>query len=192
MQLHPLADQFVEDFAPDAALSIGTDMSAFAEIEPIASGFTDLLTRCAGGSFRNGLYRLHTPDGIRNWTAIVQDSFPEYRDRVLCFGYDWLGRHFALLRDRLAGQQAQVVLFDPGFHEVLAIPCSFDEFHRSELPQHADDALAATFYLKWLSSGGGRPSVSECVGYRIPPTLGGIDEISNLEVIDMDVYWTLS
>jgi hypothetical protein len=192
MQTRPLAEQFLEDFTPDSASMGCTDKTIPVEIEHIAEGFTDLLSSCGGGSFRNGLYRLHTSEGIRKWTDIVHDSFPEYRDRLLCFGYDWLGRHFALDQQSLVAQQAQILLFDPGFHEVLHIPCSFDEFHRIELPQYANDALAATFHLSWLSFGGRAPSVSECVGYRIPPKLGGADEVSNLEVIDMDVYWSLS
>lgn len=192
MQSLPLSDQFIEDFPPDMAFSGYAETSILAEIEPLASGFTELLTRCGGGSFRNGLYRLHTPEGICKWTAIILDSFPEYQGRVTCFGYDWLGRHFALDRNHLVDQQAQVLLFDPGFCEVLEIPCSFDKFHRAELPDYSDDALAAPFYERWLSSGGRPPSITECVGYRIPPKLGGIDDISNLELIDMDVYWTLS
>ena len=30
---------------------------------------------------------------------------------------------------------------------------------------------------------------SECVGYKVPIYLNGKDEVSNLEVSDMEVYW---
>ena len=106
--------------------------------------------------------------------------------------YDWLGRQFALHRGDLVEGLAQVRLFDPGFHQVLNIPCSFETLHRAELPEYADDALAARFHAEWLASGGAAPGLAECIGYRIPPTLGGKDEIANMELTDMDVYWELS
>lgn len=164
----------------------------FAQVEALATGFTDFLTKCGGGSFGRGLYRVHTSEGIQKWTAIVQDTFPKYRNQVMCFGYDWLGRQFALHSADIVNGQAQVRLFEPGFHKVLVLPCSFDAFHRTELPEYPQDVAAATFHAEWLSAGGGVPSYTQCVGYRIPPTLGGKDDISNLEVIDMDVYWTMS
>ncbi|CAE6797130.1 hypothetical protein R75461_05007 [Paraburkholderia nemoris] len=34
--------------------------------------------------------------------------------------------------------------------------------------------------------------VSQCVGYKRPLFLGGADELHNLELTDLDVYWTLS
>ncbi|WP_431278627.1 T6SS immunity protein Tdi1 domain-containing protein [Leifsonia poae] len=42
-----------------------------------------------------------------------------------------------------------------------------------------------------------QPSISplafdECVGYEVPLFLGGGDEIDNLQVADMEVYWTLT
>ena len=32
----------------------------------------------------------------------------------------------------------------------------------------------------------------QCVGYKVPLILGGRDEVDNLEVTDMEVYWSLS
>ena len=31
--------------------------------------------------------------------------------------------------------------------------------------------------------------LEDCVGYKIPLFLGGNDEISNLEITDMEIYW---
>jgi hypothetical protein len=32
----------------------------------------------------------------------------------------------------------------------------------------------------------------ECVGYRKPLFLGGADNLTNVEMLDLDVYWTLT
>ncbi len=34
--------------------------------------------------------------------------------------------------------------------------------------------------------------MDECVGYQTPLFLGGVDATTNLEICDVDVYWTLS
>jgi hypothetical protein len=32
---------------------------------------------------------------------------------------------------------------------------------------------------------------NKCVGYKVPLFLGGEDEISNLDELDMEVYWSI-
>ena len=183
--------RFLDHFPPDASVGIHGATPLLAEVEPLAHGFTDLLSLHGGNSFRGGVYRIHAPQEIEHWTAIAEDAFPDYRGRILCFGYDWLGRQFALDRRSDSGGQSHVLLMDLGFGEVLNIPASFEEFHNGELVDFADAALAEPFYKKGLSSSGRAPGLDECVGYRVPPHLGGKDEVSNLEVTDMAVYWGL-
>lgn len=187
-----LADDFTAAFPRDALPRPTFDASAIAPIDPIAHGFSDFVSRLGGASFGSGLYRIHSPDDMRKWTGIVESVFPTYRGRITCFAYDWLGRQFGLHHDRLIEGQAQTLLFDPGFQEVLEIPCSFETLHRAELPEYSDEALAARFHAQWLASGGAAPALGQCIGYRVPPKIGGKDEVENLEVIDMEVYWELS
>jgi hypothetical protein len=187
-----LADEFATKFSKDVLPRPAFDPAAIPEIEAIAPGFRDFITQLGGSSFRRGLYRIHSPSDIQKWTMTAEGAFPLYRGQIFCFAYDWLGRQFGLHRGRLVDGQAQTLLFDIGFHEVLDIPCGFDVLHRVELPEYADDALAARFHSQWLSSGGAAPGLGQCVGYRVPPSLGGKDEIANLEITDMDVYWELS
>lgn len=82
-----------------------------------------------------------------------------------------------------------MLLVDLGFNQALEIPASFVAFHDTELVDYASEALAAPFFQQWLSAGGARPALGQCIGYRVPPTLGGADELSNLELTDMEVYW---
>ena len=105
---------------------------------------------------------------------------------------DWLGRIFAADASRSEGGHSGVSMFQPGTGEVLEIPCDVDMFHQSELIEYCEEALAESFYRSWISSGGGLPAVDQCVGYKIPLFLGGVDDVQNLELCDLDVYWTIS
>jgi hypothetical protein len=92
----------------------------------------------------------------------------------------------------MGGGQAQVLLCDSSFDDILEIPASFAAFHDVELVDYPNEALAESFFLRWLAAGGARPIQEQCIGYRIPPKLGGVDEIGNLEPIDMEVYWSIT
>ena len=145
----------------------------------------------SGASFGGGLYRVHTPSMANAWTERVEEFFPELRDRFLCFGYDWLGRQFAMDRSRQNGRHYQVLLLDPSTGEALEIPATLDSLHIDELVQNGDVALALDFYADWREASGDDDflPLEECVGYDVPLFLEGEDEVSNLSRIDMDVYW---
>src|SRR5262249_34503282 len=74
----------------------------------------ELLSRFGGSSFDSGLYRLHASADISKWNSIVSRAFPQFSGRITCFGYDWLGRHFALDSRRKEKGAAAVTLFEPG------------------------------------------------------------------------------
>ncbi|WP_249150602.1 T6SS immunity protein Tdi1 domain-containing protein [Bradyrhizobium sp. JYMT SZCCT0180] len=82
-------------------------------------------------------------------------------------------------------------MFEPGTGEALEIASSLQTFHDDELIEFGDAALAIDFHQRWLASGGTEPDYAQCVGYRKPLFLGGADEIENLELSDLDVYWHL-
>lgn len=153
-----------------------------------------LFAELSAASFGGGLYRVHTPELALEWTEKVEELFPAFRDRVMCFGYDWLGRQFALDSRRHDGRHHLTLLFEPGTGEALEIPASIEDLHTEELVQHGDAALALDFYADWREASGDDAylGMHECVGYDVPLFLDGEDEVSNLSRIDMDVYWTLA
>jgi len=144
-----------------------------------------------GASFEDGLYRIMRPADLPRWQARVDLGFPEHGDRVICFAYDWAGRVFALDTERLEGGRAGVVLLEPGTGEVLRIPSNLETFHDNELVEFGEAALGISFYEQWRATGGAAPDYDQCVGYRKPLFLGGVDEVENLELSDLDVYWHL-
>lgn len=146
----------------------------------------------AGGrSFSGGLYRVHSSGSSRAANELVRAAFPEFAGRFVCFGYDWLGRQFATDSARGGPDDPEILMFEPGTGEALEIPVAFSQFHDQELVDCAEEALARDFFSQWRGAGGGAPALDECIGYRKPLFLGGVDSVENLELIDLDVYWTV-
>ncbi len=161
------------------------------DIEKLAFGFNELLSNYQGNSFGEGIYRLHNYDNIEKWNRIVSEAFPEFEERIQCFGYDWLGRQFSLDKSRIMDEQPQILMFEPGTGEVLEIPCNFMQFHNDEIPNYHEACLASEFFHEWMMINGYKLTVKSCAGYRILLFLGGDDTVENLEISDMEVYWSI-
>ena len=152
----------------------------------------ELFARFSGTSFNNGLYRVFRPCDVQDWNATVEAAFPAFKGKLTCFGVDWLGRIFALDSGRQVSRRFGVTIFEPGSGQALMVPCDIEMFHDIELVDRGDAALAETFFDQWIQVGGGGPSYCQCVGYKRPLFLGGADTVENLELTDLDVYWTIS
>jgi len=155
-------------------------------------GYTDLAERFAGATFDQGLYRIHDsltgPKGMR-WIA---ETFPDFVERAHPFGYDWLGRQFALDSGRSPEGEPLVLLLEPGTGEALEIDLTLHEFHE-QLYDIREPALGMSAFNRWAEQHIELLPLArtECVGYGIPLFLGGKDSLQNLELIDIDVYWSV-
>jgi Domain of unknown function (DUF1851) len=158
-----------------------------------AKGYQEFARRYAGMTFDGGLYRVHDTSSGQLSQRLMDDMFPEFAAQACPFAYDWLGRQFALDNARVDGGEAMVLLLEPGTGEALEIPLSFMAFHE-QLDELREPALANSLFTEWSESHAEALPLAfgACVGYRVPLFLGGKDILSNLEVIDLDVYWTLS
>jgi hypothetical protein len=143
-------------------------------------------------TYLKGAYRLHRPEDVARFTALAAEAFPQFAERIECFGADWLGRQFATDQGRVVEGEPQILMLEPGSGEALEIPVNVAAFHAEELVNEPDTAAAYSFYQQWLATGGVCPDYDQCIGYKRPLYLGGSDDVSNLEVIDFDVYWSLS
>jgi hypothetical protein len=144
------------------------------------------------GKLLNGAYRPHRTEDVDRFTTLAAEAFPNFADRIQCFGADWLGRQFALDQGRMLNGEPQLLMLEPGTGEALEIPVGYDDFHNHELIEEADAAVAYSFFKNWLAAGGEVPGYDQCVGYKVPLYLGGADDTSNLAINDFDVYWTIS
>jgi len=159
----------------------------------IAQGvLSALFYRFGGCTFASGLYRVHSAASSTAASRLVVEAYPEYRGAIKCFGFDWLGNQFAInLRDPSVVDPG-VLLFDPATGYVLDMPVPYSAFHDVELVEDHEAALGSSFFEKWLLASGPTPNYDQCVGYRRPLFLGGEDDTGNLELSDIEVYWTLS
>jgi hypothetical protein len=78
---------------------------------PGIPGLGELFARFGGTSFNRGLYRIIRASDVLEWNARIALAFPESADSTICFGYDWLGRAFAVDVQRLEQGQPGVVMF---------------------------------------------------------------------------------
>ena len=159
----------------------------YVEEEKKIKNKEDFIEQMNGKTFLKGLYRLFDSNKNSNWCSIVEQAFPKYKNYIDVFGYDWLGRIFAINKIN-----NHILLFEPGTGEVLDIPVTFEEFHDSEIVECHEDCLASEFFQEWfLANDNYILKKNECVGYKVPLFLNGEDEIENLEISDMEVYWTV-
>lgn len=92
-------------------------------------------------TFKQGLYRIHNYNEVEKWTKLVEKAFPQYKGSINVFGYDWLGRNFAI---NLTTNT--ILLFEIGTGEVLDIPADFYNFHNVEIAEYHQDSLASDFF----------------------------------------------
>lgn len=131
----------------------------------------------------NGGYRNIPRDKAAKYQELIRDAFPT-NCNVIPFGYDWLGRIFAV------NAELTVKMYDVATDEIFEIVPIRD--FANELSEYADDLIAAGVYADWLQNGGAKPEADHCIGFKIPLFLGGKDEFDNYELSDIDVYWTLT
>lgn len=182
---------FDSQFDSDSPRS-GQDFVDFDTSEGIPQSLVSFRHLYAGRSFSGGLY--HVMDqAVYSWSsAFIATAFPTFSDQTIPFSYDWLGRIFAVDLERNVSGDSAVVMFEPGTGQALDIPANLETFHNDELIAPRNEALADLFFLEWRTAGGRPPTQKECVGYKQPLFLNGQDNIQNLELTDIDVYWELS
>jgi hypothetical protein len=165
------------------------DESSLDDSIPLA--IKTVISQLGGKSFDRGIYRVLRADEVRDATLAAQLVFPEFAKRIVVFGYDWLGRQFASDTDRVEDGIPQVLMLEVGAGQAMQIPANPVTFHERILLQDADAALSEPFYHKWQGTSPTPLRHDQCVGYIVPLFLGGVDDVENLEVTDLSVYWSM-
>ncbi|MFD1001463.1 T6SS immunity protein Tdi1 domain-containing protein [Ohtaekwangia kribbensis] len=147
-----------------------------------------LMAQLGGSSLDNGLYRVHTFSSSYYWESIIGNYFAAYKDKICPFSFDWMGRQFALdlkTPDR-------ILMFDPATAEDFLLNESLEVFHNETLVDDRLETLAEDNFLEALKSlKKPRINFDQCIGYKKPLFLGGVDSFENYEVADLEVYWDI-
>lgn len=153
----------------------------------------ELFTTYGRATFNHGLYRIHDATSSAVATQAARYAYGNLGIPLTCFGFDWLGRQFALDPRRGTADDPEVLLLEPGTGEAFEVPVPFSAFHDHELIEYRDDCLAPAYFAVWRTEVDDRDlAFDSCVGYKTPLFLGGLDETSNLELIDTEVYWAFA
>ena len=163
-----------------------------ADVSDASSFGMDGLSSLMAHSFDNGLYKVYDLKTSKIWTDIVVKVFHQYKDHVECFGCDWQGRQFALDKDRVEDGQPQILMFHVGNGQVYEIPANIIEFHNKILVEMPEPTVEKSLYKSWIAAGNSPPKGSQCVGYKVPPFMGGEDKLKNLFMTDMQVEWQIT
>lgn len=109
--------------------------------------YRDFLNCYGGDVLGEGLFTVFKIEDISKWNGIVSEAYMDFPKIFSVFGYDWLGRCFAVdLRDETKGN---VLMFEIGTADILEIPVALEKFLNDEIPNFSNDCLASDFFEEW-------------------------------------------
>lgn len=165
----------------------------YAEVGDIAIKNVDqvkfLLDQFGGATFDRGLFRIHSKGSFYYWTKLCFEYFKKYKGTSYVFGFDWVGRHFALTEK---ANKSIILLLDPATAEVFELQASIEHFFNISLVRGKEDLLEEKKFQEIREKMAEDLRFDHCIGFVKPLFLGGKDEDSNLENSDMEVYWDLN
>ena len=108
-------------------------------------GWNELFAFANAASFNCGVYRVVNLEDVQFWKGAITSVFPKFAERIIPFGYDWLGRFFALDKGRMEQGQPLILLFSPFTNEVLELPAGLIDFHNNILVDQSEPAVEKTY-----------------------------------------------
>lgn len=181
-------DDFERAFSPDVGpKAVQTN---FRDLLP---GWNEFFQLYNSSSFNSGVYRTIALEELDVWQELIAEIFPEFRHRIHPFGYDWLGRFFALETSKAKAGAPGVLLLSPFTNEALNIPADFLSFHNEILVSQREPALEYSLFNKFLTDKQ-IESIDHvvCAGLVVPLYLGGSFDIQNMQLMEVKLYWEIT
>ena len=147
-----------------------------------------LFSQLAGLTFDNGILRIHSLGSSYVWTEYITYYFEEYKNKVYSFAFDWLGRQFSV--DLF--NKDLIYMFDPATGESFKLEQNIFGFFNEDLSIYKEGTLITDEFYQLSNLHLNNLDFNQCIGYKKILFLGGEDNISNLELIDMEVYWEIN
>lgn len=153
-----------------------------------SSEVKDVISELGGGTFDNGLFRIHNVGSFYYWTKTVLEYF-KIDGSTYVFAFDWVGRQYAV--NQLDGRKL-ILMIDPATAEYFELEIDIEHFLSDDLNDFKNNVLEARKFESLTGKMFKVLSFDKCVGFKTPLMIGGKDELENLEVIDLEVYWDLN
>lgn len=151
--------------------------------------FFDFIGSYVGRTYAFGLYRIHSRKSAIKWTSLLEQYYPEFKDRLLCFGYDWEGN---MIAQRMDDDISTIMIFEIATGDYFEFEQTIRGFHEEDLVEYKEDTIHATKFQLCLSHLSIKNlSRHECIAHRVSLLLGGEDTPVNIEITDLEVLWSL-
>jgi hypothetical protein len=148
-----------------------------------------LIDQFGGATLDKGLFRIHNRGSFYYWTKLGFDYFKKYRGASYVFGFDWVGRHFAVTNK---ANKNIILMLDPATAEVFELEASIEDFFNIDLVEGKNDLLEEKRFQQLRKGISDDLAFDHCLGFIKPLFVGGKDENSNLDDSDMEIYWELN
>lgn len=171
-------------FKPSAKLPNTTPWA----IETIGTSLADLGWH--GASLKRGLLRIHNAETGPQATKELRDAFTDQAEGLTVFATDWQSRHFA------AGAltDGQVAVWEADISTTVIEPiATVDDFltlitKDRKAPGMFNEALFGRFCVRNRLRG---LEFQQCASYKVPPMLGGSEDLDNRDLTYNTVHWTM-
>jgi hypothetical protein len=160
-------------------------LSALANLPELYELFENL----SGTAFENGLFKIHSYGSFYSWTQIAFEYFKKYRGNSYCFAFDWVGRQYAVNYNK---GKTLILMLDPATAEVFELEANIESFLNEEIEEFKIGVLEFEKFRVLSERTAFKLNFGQCMGFKKFLFLGGKDELNNLEVVDMEVYWELN
>lgn len=144
-----------------------------------------LFSNFGGLSIDLGAFRIHTYESAKKWTDIIVESFPEHENEIVAYGFDWMGRQFAIGNDNV------VRMFDGSTGEEFEMEQTLEGFFNEELVEYGVETLDSDNFESWNTE---KIVLKhhEIVAFKVPLALGGEDSPENFHITDAEVDWEIN
>lgn len=157
-------------------------------ISNLNKDIVDFFNECGGLCIDRGVYKTHTPNSSLHWSVLISSYFANFGNKIIPFGYDWMGRQFVLIN----GKYNYILMLNPSTGEYFELNQNLVDFHNDDLVYEKEDILSASLFdevLQFLKIN--QVDYDKCLGYKISLFLNGTNSLNNYGVIDMEVYWEI-
>lgn len=171
-------------FKPSAKLPDTTPWST----ETIGTTLADLGWH--GASLKRGLLRIHNAQTGPEATKELHEAFTDQAQGLIVFATDWQSRHFAagtLPNGQTAVWEADI---STGLLEPIATVTDFLTLITTDrkAPKLFNETLFGRFCAQNRLLG---LEFQQCASYKVPPMLGGNEDLDNRDLTYNTVHWTM-